>query len=363
MRPENCLEPCGFDALPGWYMDDFRPALEAFRRCASHAREGSYRSGSLGTGFAAFAPAYAASSMQQEDSLRAARNFFEENFRPFRIAGPGFVTAYYEPVAPASLVQTARFRFPVYARPDDLIEIEDASRPAGFDPHLRFARVAANGELVEYHDRRDIESGALAGRGLELAWLADRVDLFFIHVQGAARLQLEDGRQLRITYAAKSGHEFTGLGRVLIELGELRREEVTMQSIRSWLATHPDRVDEVLWRNRSFIFFREAPVNDPALGPIAAAKVPLMPGRSLAVDRLLHTFSTPFYIDAPELRAVDGHPFRRLMIAQDTGSAITGPARGDLFIGSGDAAGEIAGVVKHPASFYCLLPRIGGSRQ
>lgn len=358
--PGDCLEPCGFDALPGWQVDDLRLALEAFRRCAEYAREGSYRSGALGPGFAAFASAYAASMSMVDCSPQAARRFFEQNFTPYRIAGPGFVTAYYEPVAPASLVPTARFRFPVYSRPDDLIEIKDADRPPVSGSPLRFGRIAVDGRLVEYHDRRDIESGALAGRKLEIAWLAERVDLFFIHVQGAARLQLEDGRQMRITYAAKSGHEFTGPGQVLAELGELRREEVTMQAIRSWLASHPDRIDEVLWRNRSFIFFREAPVADPALGPIAAAKVPLMPGRSLAVDRLLHTFSTPFYIDAPELRAVDGQSFGRLMIAQDTGSAITGPARGDLFIGSGDAAGEIAGVVKHPASFYCLLPKFAG---
>ena len=126
----------------------------------------------------------------------------------------------------------------------------------------------------------------------------------------------------------------------------------------------PDRVDEILWQNRSYIFFREAPVDDPALGPIAAAKVPLTPGRSMAVDRLLHTFGTPFYIDAPALTAFDGKPFRRLMIAQDTGSAITGPARGDLFAGSGDAAGEIAGVVRNAADFYALVPRAlaGGMR-
>ena len=130
-----------------------------------------------------------------------------------------------------------------------------------------------------------------------------------------------------------------------------------MQSIRAWLAKNPDRVDEVLWRNRSYIFFREAAVEEPELGPIAAAKVPLTPGRSVAVDRLLHTFGTPFYIDAPSLTAFGGESFRRLMIAQDTGSAILGPARGDLFAGSGDAAGEIAGVVRNAADFYALLPK------
>ena len=136
-----------------------------------------------------------------------------------------------------------------------------------------------------------------------------------------------------------------------------------MQSIRRWFRDNPGRINEILWQNRSFIFFREAPVEDPALGPVAAAKVPLTPGRSVAVDRLLHTFGTPFFIDAPLLDAFNGEPFRRLMIAQDTGSAITGAARGDLFTGCGDAAGEIAGVIRHPADFYVLVPNplISGS--
>ncbi|TKB33572.1 MAG: transglycosylase, partial [Mesorhizobium sp.] len=177
------------------------------------------------------------------------------------------------------------------------------------------------------------------------------------HVQGAARLNMTDGRLRRITYAAKSGQRFTGPGKILSEEGEIPLEKVTMQSIRAWFKAHPERVDEILWRNRSYIFFREMGVDDPELGPIAAAKVPLTPGRSIAVDRLLHTFGTPLHIDAPSLTAFDGKPFRRLMIAQDTGSAITGPARGDLFAGSGDAAGEIAGVIRNAADFYALIPR------
>jgi membrane-bound lytic murein transglycosylase A len=160
-----------------------------------------------------------------------------------------------------------------------------------------------------------------------------------------------------VTYAAKSGQRFTGAGKVLIELGEIPADGVTMQSIRAWLKANSSRVDEILRRNRSYIFFREAEVSDEALGPIAAAKVPLTAGRSVAVDRLLHTFGTPFFIDAPTLAAFGEAPFRRLMIAQDTGSAITGPARGDLFAGSGDSAGEIAGVIRHDADFYVLLPR------
>jgi membrane-bound lytic murein transglycosylase A len=278
--------------------------------------------------------------------------------------GSGLVTGFYEPEVEASPVRTERFVVPLLSRPVDLIDIDDTNRPPGLDPYLAFARDTATGP-VEYFDRGAIERGGLDGRGLEIAWLAEKVDAFFIHVQGAARLKMTDGRLSRVTYAAKSGQRFTGPGKTLSDLGEIPLEKVTMQSIRAWFKAHAERIDEILWQNRSYIFFREAPVEDVSLGPIAAAKVPLTPGRSVAVDRLLHTFGTPFYIDAPTLTAFDRKPFRRLMIAQDTGSAITGPARGDLFAGSGDATGEIAGVVRNAADFYALVPRalLDGSRR
>jgi membrane-bound lytic murein transglycosylase A len=241
------------------------------------------------------------------------------------------------------------------------VDVDDNNRPEGFDPYLAFARATEAG-LTEYFDRAAIENGALEGQRLEIAWLADPVDLFFVHVQGAARLNMTDGSLRRVTYAAKSGQRFTGPGGVLAELGEIPRAEVTMQSIRAWFKTHPDRVNAILHRNRSFIFFRDAPVDEEELGPVAAAKVPLEPGRSMAVDRLIHTFGTPFFVQAPELTAFDNKPFARLMIAQDTGSAIVGAARGDLFTGSGDAAGEIAGVIKHRASFTILVPKRAAER-
>ncbi|UVK39636.1 murein transglycosylase A [Mesorhizobium sp. AR10] len=363
-----------FDDLPGWGDDDHLAAFAAFRRSAFHVLARPYRSGALGVDFTAFAEAYAqarAVSLPNRPSFSArneARSFFERYFSPARIEAEdgGLVTGFYEPEVEASPVRTDRFTVPLLSRPADLIDIDDASRPSGMDPYLAFARDTPHGP-VEYLDRGEIERGALAGedlpgeglagKGLEIAWLADKVDAFFIHVQGAARLNMTDGRLRRITYAAKSGQRFTGPGKILSQIGEIPLEKVTMQSIRAWFKAHPDRIDEILWQNRSYIFFREAAVEDAALGPIAAAKVPLTPGRSVAVDRLLHTFGTPFYIDAPSLTAFDSKPFRRLMIAQDTGSAITGPARGDLFAGSGDAAGEIAGIVRNAADFYALVPR------
>lgn len=352
------LSARSYDDLPGWADDDHLAAFEAFRRSAFHAPIKPYRTGSLGIDFAAFQPAYEAARAAPPANGAEARAFFERHFAPAHVFpdnGTGQVTGFYEPVVEASPVRSEHYRWPLLSRPADLIDVDDANRPAGMDPYLAFARRTADG-LAEYHDRGAIERGALAGQGLEIAWFADKVDVFFIHVQGAARLDMTDGRQLRVTYAAKSGQRFTGPGRVLADAGEIPLEKVTMQSIRAWFEANPDRVDEILWQNRSFIFFRLAAVDDPQLGPIAAAKVPLSAGRSVAVDRLLHTFGTPFYIDAPTLTAFGGEPFRRLMIAQDTGSAITGSARGDLFAGSGDAAGEIAGVVRNAADFYALVP-------
>ena len=354
------FRPVSFADLPGWAGDDCLPAFEAFRRSAFHVLEKPYRTGSLGVAFESFAAAYAQAREEPAKDGSGARAFFEKHFEPAVVspgdAQNGFVTGFYEPVATASPVRAPQFTVPLLAPPDDLIDIDDANRPAGMDPYLAFARLTEAG-LVEYFDRPAIERGALDGRGLEIAWLASKVDAFFIHVQGAARLEMTDGTTRRVTYAAKSGQRFTGIGKVLADLGEIPLAEVTMQSIRAWLAKNPGRVDGILRLNRSYIFFREAAVSDPGLGPVAAAKVPLTPGRSLAVDRLLHTFGTPFYIDAPSLTAFTGESFRRLMIAQDTGSAITGPARGDLFAGSGDAAGEIAGVVRNAADFYALLPK------
>ncbi len=360
MALSTLFRAVGFDALPGWQADAHHLAYAAFRRSALRAAEKSYRSGSLGVAADAFAPAYEEARSTRDLDANAARSFFERHFVPMAIApdggGAGFVTGFYEPVVAASPTRTDRFRVPLLSRPADLVDVDDTNRPAGLDPYLAFGRTTADG-IVEYHDRQAIESGALDGMGLEIAWLEDKVDAFFVHVQGAARLEMTDGTTRRVTYAAKSGQRFTGAGRVLADLGEIPLAEVTMQSIRRWFRDRPERVDEILWQNRSYIFFREAPVDDPALGPIAAAKVPLTPGRSIAVDRLLHTFGTPFFISAATLTAFGGDGFRRLMIAQDTGSAITGPARGDLFTGSGSDAGEIAGVIRSAADFSALVPR------
>lgn len=353
------LHPVEFSNLPGWQEDEQQKAFGAFCRSARHALATSYKTGSIGIDAAAFRPAFEAALAARDVSNTDARSFFETFFRPFHIKpdqnASGFVTGYYEPEVEASLVETPHFSVPLLGVPDDLIKITDDNRPAGLDPYLAFGRQSETG-IVEYFDRGQIERGAIADRAKPIAWLASKVDAFFIHVQGSARLVLPDGKMLRVTYAAKSGQRFTGAGKVLADLGEIPLSEVTMQSIRAWFLKNPSRVDEILHHNRSYIFFKQADVTDPALGPIAAAKVPLTAGRSMAVDKLLHTFGTPIFVSALTLDAFGPASFQRLMIAQDTGSAIVGSARGDLFTGSGHASGEIAGVIKHAADFFALVP-------
>lgn len=225
------FQPVSFDDMPGWSSDDPVDAFAAFRRSAFHAREKPYKSGSLGVSQSAFLPAFAAArAMAADVSPRDAREFFEYWFRPFRIIGhDGFVTGYYEPEVEASLERTPRFTVPLYRRPNDLVKIDPDAPPAGLEKGFAFAR-SQDGVFSPYFDRQAIEEGALAGRGLELCWIEDPIDAFFIHVQGSARLRLPDGRSLRIGYAAKTGHPFTGIGRALAELGELPAQGVTMES-------------------------------------------------------------------------------------------------------------------------------------
>jgi membrane-bound lytic murein transglycosylase A len=361
------LEPLAFADIEGWKDDDPSGLFPVMARCVRHIREVKpYRTGSLGITADELAEAFEAAADLSPANPGEARAFFEAQFQPFRIRptgdGKGFVTAFYEPEVEVSPVRDDTFRHPFYRRPDDLVDLDDANRPATLDPSYAFARRTLSG-IETYPDRRAIDEGYLAGSGLEIAWARSRVDVFFAHVQGAARLVYPDGRVQRITYAAKAGHPFTGIGRYLVDTGEIPLAEISMQSIRAWLAAHPERNDEVLWQNRSYIFFREAPVDDPALGPVAAAKVPLEAMRSIAVDRLIHTFSSPFFIRSDTLtHLTGGKPFARLMMALDTGTAIVGPARGDIFTGSGFEAGELAGNVRNDADFVILVPKAAAGR-
>lgn len=361
------LRPVGFDALPGWDGDDPTPLFPALARCRKHILGiKPYRTGESGLSSDDLMPLLDAADLARPANAAEARAFFEAECRPFLIetdeGARGFVTAFYEPEVEVAAQPDAVYRFPFYRRPDDLVDLDGGNRPVDLDEAYVFGRKTADG-LAAYPDRRAIDLGYLEGRGLEIAWAKSKVDVFFTHVQGAARLRFPDGQLKRITFAAKAGHPFTAIGKLLVDRGEIPMAEISMQAIRAWLADHPDQVDALLWHNRSYIFFREAEVEDTHLGPIAAAKVPLVAGRSLAVDRLIHGFGFPFFIHAPSLTRLDeGKPFARLMLALETGSAIVGPARGDIFTGSGDEAGELAGAVRNVADFYILVPKQAASR-
>lgn len=361
------LVPARFSALPGWDEDDPTPLMAAMSLCRDHIRTVKpYKTGSLGITAGELLALLDAAAAQRPEGAAAVRAFFEAQCVPFLIEkadrSAGFVTAFYEPEVAVKAEPDAEYRYPFYRRPDDLIDIDDSNRPAGLPAGYAFG-LQKDGVIVEHPDRGEVERGYLNGRGLEIAYARSKVDVFFAHVQGAARLVYPDRSMKRITYAGKTGHPFSPIGKLLIDRGEIDAETVSMASIRGWLARHEAAVDDVLWHNRSFIFFKEAPVDDSALGPIAAAKVPLVPGRSLAVDRMIHTFGLPFFIASDSLTHMDGgKPFGRLMLALDTGTAIVGPARGDIFTGSGDAAGALAGHVRNAATFHILVPRAAAER-
>lgn len=361
------LEPATFADLKGWEDDDPSSLFRAMKDCRDHIRTVKpYRTGAAGLTSADLLTLLDIAEGVEPRNASEARAFFEEHCQPFFIrrngGANGFVTAFYEPEIEVSAVPDETFCHPFYRRPADLIDLDDTNRPAELDPSYMFGRLQSDA-ISAYPDRGEIDRGYLDGKGLEIAWAKSKVDVFFVHVQGAARLRYPDGRLGRITYAAKVGHPFSAVGRLLIERGLLDRATISMQTIRDWLYGHPEQVDEVLWHNRSYIFFREADVSDPALGPIAAAKVPLVAGRSLAVDRQIHTFGFPFFIRSESLTHLDaGKPFARLMLALDTGSAIVGPVRGDIFTGSGYDAGELAGTVRNDADFYIFIPKAAAQR-
>ncbi len=292
-----------------------------------------------------------------------ARAFFEKHFRPVRIKKigdeAGFLTGYYEPIVDGSRFPSPEFHAPLYRRPPDLAVA--GRKPGGSIPNkAKIVRVVEKNDKkkqVEYYDRGAIEDGALDGKHLEITWLRDHITTFVIQIQGSARVRLEDGTMLRVNYDAHNGHPYTAVGRILMERGYIARHEMSMARIRNWMKYHPDEGREVRHKNRSFVFFRITGLgNDDE--PSGAQGVPLTPGRSIAVDRQLHSYGTPFFIEA-DLPLDDergNDKFNRLTIAQDTGSAIVGPARADIYFGSGDGPGAVAGRIRNKGQFVMLVP-------
>ena len=351
------FDPVSFDDLPGWEQDDQTAALRAFlKSCGRLSTDQSERLSSLAD---ICREAAVVASGRAE-----ARAFFEAHFTPHRVVhrgARGLVTGYYEPILPGSRIREGSFQTPVYRRPPDLVNLMDEAMRASAGEGLTHARRLEDGSLAPYPTRQEIESGALAGRGLELLYLADPVDAFFMHIQGSGLIELTDGSTVRLSYDGKNGYPYTSIGRFLVEAGIFTASDVTLDTLVNWLRADLERAQPVMWQNASFVFFRELAGRETQ-SPLGADEIPLTPGRSLAVDASVHMLGTPIYVVAPELvHADEGRAFQRLMIAQDVGSAIRGPERGDIFFGTGQEAGRQAGMTKHAASFFVLLPRHGRS--
>lgn len=356
------FEPMPFAALRGWEEDDTLAALLAFRKSAKPieivARTAATKTSLASPGL--LAAGRAALAIPATDLSRTgAKAFFERHFEPHRLIhdGPaGLLTGYYEPVIAGSRTRTATFNIPVLRRPPDLENLVAEWERGALAGGLTHARRTASG-LEPYATRAEIELGALAGQGLEMLWLSDPVECFFMHVQGSGRIRFADGSMVRITYDGKNGHPYTSVGRYLIDAGLFPADRMSLDALKEWLFADAERGREVMWRNRSYVFFREL-AGPESESPLGTQDIPLSDGRSLAVDTAFHAIGTPVYVSAPTLtHATQTDGFNRLMIAQDVGSAIRGPERGDIYFGSGDEAGRLAGITKHPGSFYVLLPR------
>jgi membrane-bound lytic murein transglycosylase A len=364
--------PVAWDEIPGWNDDDHLAAYKAFRTsCQSIAAQttppadpkafDSKAFDSKALGGSLRDPCRAAKAAAISDAAKA-RAFFEGNFLPLRISrlgeGEGFVTGYYEPVLDGSRTKTDVYTVPIYRRPSNLFVRGKKQGDSGLPNKGEVFRKIGRRKLVPYYDRGQIEDGAIAGRGLEICWLKNQTDLLFTQIQGSARVRLEDGSTVRINYDAHNGYPYTAVGRVLIDRGIIPKEQMSMQRIREWMDQNPDGANELRRQNRSYVFFREVQLSDKDEA-VGAQGVPLTPGRSIAVDKALHVYGTPFFIEGelPIESAQSKTPFRRLMVAQDTGSAIVGPARADIYFGAGADAGRVSGRLRNNARFVILVPK------
>jgi membrane-bound lytic murein transglycosylase A len=354
--------PVAWADIAGWSEDDHLAAYKAFRlSCRPISAQRNLPADPKALGISLRDPCRAARASDISDGAKA-RAFFEEHFLPLRISrlgeGDGFVTGYYEPVIDGSRTQTDVYTVPVYRRPSNLFVRGVKQSAVGLPNKGQVFRKIGRRKLLPYYDRAEIEDGAIAGRGLEICWLKDQTDLLFTQIQGSARVRLEDGSTLRINYDAHNGYPYTPVGRILIDRGIIPKEQMSMQKIREWMDQNPDGAKELRQQNRSYVFFREVQLSDKDEA-VGAQGVPLTPGRSIAVDKALHVYGTPFFIEGelPIESAQSKTPFRRLMVAQDTGSAITGPARADLYFGAGAEAGRVSGRLRHNMRFVILVPK------
>ena len=355
--PADGLTPVAFGSLPGFDDDNFDEALAVFQRSAQRLIAG--------------VPEQRPACRSSTGLFRAARAvtegetsapaFFRRWFRPFRVSGPGFVTAYFEPEIEARLRPEPGFETPVLARPADLVTLNDAPLILSDGLRLTGARRAADGSLAAYPDRRAIENENAANEAQIIAFVRDPLELFLLQVQGSGRLRLADGATLALTYDGRNGWPYASVGKLLIERGYATAAEMTLDRLKTILRRLGLQQDapgrRLMQENRSYVFFKIDDSADRRLGPIGGAGSALTPLRSIAIDRALWCYGLPFWIAAevPWQNETETR-LERLMIGQDTGSAIVGPARADLFFGAGAMAGRLAGRVRHAAEMTVLLP-------
>lgn len=346
-RPVPVLAQAQFSDLPGWRDANLDPALAAFRRsCAVIAKKPPAEA------MADYAGTAADWQKVCGEEAGNARAFFEKNFTPYALSGEGLFTGYYEPEIRGSRIQTGAYRTPVYGVPSDLIRV-DLSQ---FSPQFKGEHISGrlNGQkLVPYATRADINARGLPAAKI-LVWCDDPVALFFLQIQGSGRVKFEDGSSARIAYAGENGRPYTAIGRVLLAKGELEKEKISLATIRGWLKAHPELAQGVMEANQSFIFFEEKMLGDTALGNNGVQGVPLTPLGSMAIDLRKNALGAPYYIAAD--------PVKALLVAQDTGGAIRGQVRGDVYFGFGGAAERRAGEMKAQGRMFVLLPNAVAAR-
>lgn len=356
--PTPKFTPVAFESLPGWMSDntlEAKPALlkscEKFLRLMPSDKVGADGSAGQAADWQPFCRDLIA---QPENDEPGFRSLLHTYFQPYALTDgemqDGLFTGYYEASLVGSKKKGGEYLTPLYKRPPELITV-DLGQFRDDWKGMRTAGRVEDGKLKPYDPREKIVEGSLEGRNLELLWLNNPIDAFFVQVQGSGRVKLPDGTETRIGYDSGNGQLYSAIGKELIERGALKKEEVTMNSIRDWLGNHPEDAATLMNTNKSYVFFREMPLE---AGPVGAENTVLTPERSLAIDTRYIPFGAPVWLEADDPR---GGQLRRLMVAQDTGGAINGVVRGDFFWGAGPAAEDAAGKMKSEGRYFVMLPK------
>jgi len=341
------LVKADWTAITDWQTDDTSEALSAFEQGCSVLKSRAEWASSC---------AIATTLVGRKFSRGDASTFFRNNFQPFQVlnaddSNTGTVTGYYEPLLRGSRTPTAEYRYPIYAAPQDMVTI-DLSDVYPDLKHRRLRGRVVGNKVIPYYDRAGIETESNPLKGLELVYVDNAVELFFLQIQGSGQIQLPDGSRIRLGYADQNGHPFRSLGGLLIRRGEIRAERASMQGIKAWAAKNPAKAQSFMNANPSYVFFKE--ISSDGTGPIGTLGVPLTSERSIAVDARVIPLGVPVFLSTTFPGTKE--PLNRLMVAQDTGGAIAGGVRVDFYWGFGDEAGAKAGRMKQKGIKWVLLP-------